>query len=493
MEAFVAYCHDLDLLSSPKDKCLIATTATISALCGSFFLWKKLKNNKKLDIHMDGVVSPGFEKVADAFRKNLETGWEKGGNFSAYYNGNLVVDLWGGFADEESLKLRREDSTSLAFSATKGVVAICMAHLVERGYLDYKKTVATYWSEFAQNGKENITVEMLLSHQVDGLYFISGGFDFSMIMDDNEKLERLLAEQKPMWKPGTKHGYHAMTFGLYCDQLVRRVDPKRRTLWEYYEEEIAIPFDIEFTMQEKLENFYKACRHGRANFGWGFTLFRTLPVMLGYCFTLLWYYIQNGKIYMRNLFGNVRDLDYKRFNDPYIRNIPCGSSSGVGTARGLAKLYGILANQGLLPDSSNDLLTFSKDQLSDVEIAENFVVNLHRPQDGSSGKILLKPETINLLSEQLTEERDHVIVAKLPFGRGMMVDFNYRNKKRLVFGHMGAGCQVGLCDPKLKIGWAYLTNYANPFYGLDNVEMRYDPLEKALYECVENIKDYKIM
>ncbi|XP_071851272.1 beta-lactamase domain-containing protein 2-like [Apostichopus japonicus] len=116
-----------------------------------------------------GTVAPGFEEVRDVFRQNYEEGWDKrdaGSAFSVYKDGEKVVDLWAGYADAEAKRLWREDTMTVIFSTTKGLTAVCLAMLSDRGLLDFKKTVAHYWPEFAQNGKERITVEQLLEHEL---------------------------------------------------------------------------------------------------------------------------------------------------------------------------------------------------------------------------------------------------------------------------------------------------------------------------------------
>ncbi|XP_071494332.1 beta-lactamase domain-containing protein 2-like [Diadema antillarum] len=117
----------------------------------------------------EGYVAPGFEDVLEAFKANFESGRDPrtgGAAFAAYHRGKKVVDIWGGFADYESKQKWRQDTISIFFSSTKGVASVCIAMLVDRGLLDYNKPVAHYWPEFAQKGKEKVTVKDMMEHKV---------------------------------------------------------------------------------------------------------------------------------------------------------------------------------------------------------------------------------------------------------------------------------------------------------------------------------------
>jgi CubicO group peptidase (beta-lactamase class C family) len=123
------------------------------------------------DIH--GWTADGFERVRDVFAKNFDEGKEVGAAFSAYHQGRKVADLWGGVADADSGRPWTEDTLELVFSTTKGATAMCANLLAQRGELDVNAPVATYWPEFAQNGKSDIPVSYLLSHQA-GLAWVDG-------------------------------------------------------------------------------------------------------------------------------------------------------------------------------------------------------------------------------------------------------------------------------------------------------------------------------
>jgi CubicO group peptidase (beta-lactamase class C family) len=189
-----------------------------------------------------GFTAPGFEGVRDAFENNFAKGSEVGASFSAYRHGEKVVDLWGGVADSATGRPWNEDTLALVFSTTKGATAMCANRLAEEGRLDTDAPVAAYWPEFAANGKADIPVSYLLSHQA-GLAWVDGemtpeqAYAWEPVVD-------ALAQQAPHWEPGTKHGYHATTYGWLVGEVVKRVSGK--SVGTYFREEIANPLGLDF-------------------------------------------------------------------------------------------------------------------------------------------------------------------------------------------------------------------------------------------------------
>ena len=167
--------------------------------------------SSKAKTMVDGYVAPGFERVRAAFTANFEKHGELGAAFSLYHKGKKVVDLWGGIGNKETGEPWVEDSIALVFSSTKGATAICAHLLAQRGDLDLDAPVTKYWTEFGAAGKENIPVRWLLSHRA-GL----PGFEEAMSLEDYLSWEgpvKALEKQRPVWEPGTAHGYHAGNYG----------------------------------------------------------------------------------------------------------------------------------------------------------------------------------------------------------------------------------------------------------------------------------------
>ena len=162
-----------------------------------------------------------------------------GGACCVYFRGEKVVDLWGGIRNKETGEPWEQDTMVVVHSATKGLAAMTLAVAHSRGWLDYEERVATYWPEFAQQGKETITVRQLLAHQA-GLFAFDEPVDRSVVAD-LDRLAVVLARQRPAWEPGTRQAYHALTLGFYEGELMRRVDPRHRSLGQFFQDEIASP------------------------------------------------------------------------------------------------------------------------------------------------------------------------------------------------------------------------------------------------------------
>lgn len=189
-----------------------------------------------------GSCDPRFSEVKRAFAANFAEGHEIGASFAAAIDGEWVVDLWAGYADRASRRPWERDTIVNVYSTTKAMTALCALMLVDRGDLDLDAPVARYWPEFAQAGKEALPVRQLLSH-TSGLAGFAEPIPAEALYDWN-RITALLASQKPMWEPGTKSGYHSLTFGHLLGEVVRRVTG--RTLGTFFREEVAEPLGADF-------------------------------------------------------------------------------------------------------------------------------------------------------------------------------------------------------------------------------------------------------
>ncbi len=188
-----------------------------------------------------GTTASEFEEVADVFTTNFTDHGDVGAGFAVYLEGEKVIDLTGGVADSEG-RPYDDQTLQMVFSTTKGATAMCAHLLAERGELDLDAPVVRYWPEFGAKGKAEVPVRWLLTHR-------SGVID----TDDRLTLEQALdwdtvvaalADSTPVWEPGTKHGYHAVTFGWLVGEIVRRVSGK--SIGDFFAEEFARPLDLEF-------------------------------------------------------------------------------------------------------------------------------------------------------------------------------------------------------------------------------------------------------
>ena len=361
-------------------------------------------------VAVHGFVKPGFEPVQRAFLENFARRHELGGACCAYYQGEKVVDLWGGVRDKQSGAPWNEDTMVIVYSATKGLAAMTLALAHSRGWLDYERTVASYWPEFAQHGKLAITVRQLLAHQA-GLFALDVPITRELVTD-LDRLADVLARQRPAWQPGERQAYHGITLGFYEAELLRRIDPQHRTLGQFFQDEIATPLglDVYIRLPESVPDARLATmtRPGLIE------LFRGFPFRL-----FLDTFNRRSNI-VRALDGSMLPHDSDRV---YARNFEIPSGGGVGTARAIARAYSAFAIGGVLG---------------------------------------LRPDTLNLLAAPAWPPArgffDECMRADAQFSLGFMkpsqgVPFG----TPAAFGSPGAGGAMGFADPAMQIGYGYVT------------------------------------
>ncbi|XP_072035737.1 beta-lactamase domain-containing protein 2-like [Amphiura filiformis] len=430
-----------------KTSCIIIVVAVLLQYIPLLF-------ETELPVLINGTVAPGFEDVAKVFRDNFESGLEplgSGSAFAAYYNGEKVIDLWGGYADHEALQPWKEDTLTAAMSCTKALAALCMAMLVERGQLKYDDKVSHYWPEFAQNGKENITVRMLLNHEA-GLPIVSRQLS-TELFSNYEELGKVFAESTPVWKPGTARGYHMVVMAEIASQLLSRVDSKNRTVGEHFREEVAEPFDIDFYIGLPLELNYRTARFTHDDRLWSFIK----PILTTYRSSRVLWGIVSGTTFWTGVYNNCGTIcHFGSMNNPDVRAVEKPSSLGIGTARALAKLY--------------DIILYSV--------------------KGPDGKPLLSQKTVHSLYDASNWE------AKFDMVNGFPTKFNvgfgiYPNMKSIdiAFGHAGSGGQMSLAHPTLNLTHTYLTRNRGFFTAGD--DPRWIALTDSMIKCVKKIQASK--
>jgi CubicO group peptidase (beta-lactamase class C family) len=381
--------------------------------------------------HHGGWVAAGFEEVGAEFDRNFVERGEIGAAVAAYWRGEKVVDLWGGRRTPTSEAPWNEDTMVVVNSTTKGLAAMTVAVANSRGWIDYEAPVAAYWPEFAQNGKGAITVRQLLSHEA-GLVSI----DEPLRVEDLRDLDsvgRVLARQKPAWEPGTRHGYHAMTIGLYMQELIRHADPAHRSLGRFFHEEIARPLRIEFYIGLPLE--IPDDRLARLRPFTPARSIRALPsAPAGFVLRILWPWSLLRKSML------FADLD---FNDRRSLEVEIPAGNGVGTARAIARAYSVFAEGGAELGITPATLA-SLTAVHEVERPKDEVMGV--PSWMSLGYLRPGPE--------------------LSFGTSQRA-----------FGTPGAGGSFGFADPDSRLGFAYVMNNMD-YYMFD------DPREKSLRDAV---------
>lgn len=365
------------------------------------------------------------------FRENFESFGELGAAVSVWQSGEPVVDLHGGFRDARREQPWTEDTLVLIWSATKGLGSACVLHALQEHKIDIEQRVVQVWPEFGQNGKQQITLAQLLSHQA-GLCALDRPVDVL----DYEGVVRALEEQKPIWPPGTAHGYHARTFGFLLDELVRRITGK--TLSVYWRENFAeaLALDIWIGLPDS-ENSRVA------------TMF---AAKAGKQAEPKQFYVDlatKGTL-ARRVFTSPHGLHaVSATNNPAVRAQPIVSFGGIGTANSLAKFYAMLANGG-----------------------------------SWQGQPFFFPKTLSWMTNTLTDGIDRVFQIPTAFSAGFMK--NAKQSQRQVFGrstsafgHPGAGGSHAFADPENKIAFAYVMNQMEQSLLPNDKSMR---LVEAIYQ-----------
>lgn len=388
-----------------------------------------------------GQVADGFEEVREQFKANFARRGELGAAVAAYVRGEKVVDLWGGYRDASRQDRWEEDTLVLVYSTSKGMAGLAVALAHSRGLIDYDALVADYWPEFAQNGKGSITVRQLLAHQA-GL----SGLDVrlnSRILRDLDAVADALARQKPAWKPGTRQGYHALTIGWYEGELIRRVDPKHRSLGRFFAEEVAEPLGLEFYigLPESVAPERVASIKG-SSIASMLAHVRTMPTGMMASF------LRPGSHTYR-AFTNPRTRGPADLDRPAYRAVEIPAGGGIGQVRSIARAYSDLAAGG--PELGLTARTFEE------------LTAPPRPPSGNP--------------------RDLVLWVPAAYSLGFVRptgDFQFGLGERSL-GHPGAGGSFGFADPEAEVGFAYAPNRLGH-------HLRDDPREKALrdalYRCL---------
>ena len=281
---------------------------------------------------VSGSWHPLFKRVRDEFLRNFSERGEIGASVCVEIGGRSVIDLWGGTADLETGKPWEEDTLVHVWSCTKGVTALCAHILASRGELDLDAPVARYWPEFAQNGKEGVTVAMLMSHQA-GIPALRDPLPQGAFYETELMTDRLAAEA-PFWEPGTRHGYHALTFGFCVGELVRRVSG--RSLWNFFRDEVGDPLGLDFWMGLPDSELSRLAPIIPADpptppFSQFFLKILTDPTSIPFLI----------------FFNSGGYLDPGEAESPEARaQTEIGASGGFTNARALARLYAVLAAGG---------------------------------------------------------------------------------------------------------------------------------------------------
>lgn len=372
--------------------------------------------------HM-GSYAEGFRPVAELFAAHLASGQEIGAGLTVYHRGELVVDLAGGLADVETARPWRHDTRIVVFSATKGLAAMALNALSDRGLLDWDAPVAEYWPEFAKHGKERITVRALLQHQA-GLASLDVPLSLAECVTSFPRVVRALEDQRPDARP--VQGYHAITFGMYARALFERV--AREPMRPFLEREWFRPTGSDARLGAPPELDARTATLYPPNLG-----ARLANMVFAGLFEPG---SREGRVARalvgrdsaaRRAFANPRTglRGLLEYNDVPVRRAELPWASATASARGLARAYLPLSVGGEL-----------------------------------DGRRYLRSETIAALAGRGGwSERDAVLQKPLGWNRGFLKEerdiFDPHGQG---FGHAGMGGALGWCDPISGLAVGYVMN-----------------------------------
>ena len=382
-----------------------------------------------------GFVAPGFEGVRTAFEKNLAEGLEVGASYAVHHDGRLVVDLWGG--------TYRPDTLQLVFSTTKGWTAILANLLAQRGELDVDAPVASYWPEFAAEGKGDIPVRWLLCHKA-GLPYPTEPCTYEEVLAWDPVVEKLAAST-PLWEPGTAHGYHAVTYGFLVGEVLRRITG--RSVGTLLRDEVAGPLglDLYIGLPDELQARVEPLDGGIVPGGDGAEVDPAMKELLAQ-------FMGPESMLGKALSCHGALGEPGAFNRPELRAAELPAANGVGDARSLSRLYAAV--------------------VGDVQADERF----------PAGCQLLTADTIAAASTRQTEGNDKVLFFETTFGLGFFTasPFAPYGGARS-FGHTGAGGSLGFADPEHGLGCGYVMSKMQQSL---NGDARSGRLIRATYDAI---------
>ncbi len=383
-----------------------------------------------MEFPIAGSTAPGFEAVRDVFASNFDDGVEMGAGFCAVRDGEVVVDLWGGWRDAAGREPWQTDTLVNVYSTTKGLAAAAVATLVDAGELSYAGEVRALWPEL-RAAAGGLTVSQLLSHQA-GLCGLRARLSVADLFDWQAMCRRLEAEP-PFWPPGTAAGYHAVTWGFLAGEMVRRACGL--SLGQVLRQRVAEPLSADVHVGLPVSEHARVADligPNRAR--------RTAPAADG---------DEPRPALYRIAVENPLIRPYADACSTPWRCAEIAASNGHATARGIATVYGALARGGEL-----------------------------------DGARILQPATVDALRTEVWGRQPDLVLGS-PMRRGRGVNLNTRGElgpAAQAFGHTGTGGSLGFADPERRLGVGYVMNQ---LWGGGGPESRAGKLAATLYACLE--------
>lgn len=396
---------------------------------------------------VEGEVADGWAPLAEEFVEGFARRGEVGASLCVEVAGKPVVDLWGGWADPTKQKPWRADTLVVVFSCSKAATAFCAHLLIDRGALDPHAPVTEYWPEFARAGKDGATVAMLLNHSV-GVPGFREPLKYRAVADWDYMVGRL-EEEPPFWEPGTRQGYHALTFGWTVGEVIRRVSGQ--SLGEFFAKEIAAPLNVEFWfgLPESAEPRVAPMLTALPSPGEPVPEFVAAATADPHSITACTMFNTGG------YFDFETDADGRPIYGPNTRwahAAQIGAGGGISNGRALARIF--------------------------------------RPLAGCGAPMLSERQRQRMAAISTATMRDAVLLTPTRFSLGFMAAMDNsalppgrRYSVRIAegaFGHVGAGGSFGFADPALGLSFGYAMNQMGQGIFLNS---RGQALVDAAYRC----------
>jgi CubicO group peptidase (beta-lactamase class C family) len=398
-------------------------------------------------VDLQGHNTPEFAEVRRVFAESFSSRGELGASVCVWYQGQVVADLWGGHIDTERRRSWQEDTLCTVFSSTKGLVALCFLVLAERGDFDFDDEVANYWPEFGEGGKDTISIRTLLNHRA-GLVAIDEEITLEALRSDVEGVAAILAKQVLYWPAGQDQGYHGVSYGLYAAELFRRISGQ--SLGAFLAEFITGPLKADAHLGLGSEDEVRVSPIFPAT---------TKEKLLGILPRLFFHRGTEGRVYRQVVLGKETAKAFRNpaelgprgidnFNRADVHAMELPWCNGIANARGLARVYAVLANGG---------------ELDGVKLVE----------EGS---------LLPLRERQSWSEQDRILRKPMGWSQGFIKEEkNMFSPNTESFGHPGAGGALGWCDPMNKLAIGYVPNKMS--FHIRSPRAR--ALASAVYRCIE--------
>ncbi|WAT17089.1 serine hydrolase [Aurantiacibacter sp. MUD11] len=404
--------------------------------------WTKEVEARGGSYALHGRVEERFLPVAEAFAENFRVEEELGAGCSAVVDGATVVDLWGGWARADRSQPWDAHSTVCMMSVAKGVTGIAFNMVADRGLVDFDAPVAQYWPEFAQGGKESITVRMILDHTA-AIPVLTTDVMYPGGLLDYDGYIRALEVQEPLWEPGTVAAYHVHNQGFLLGEIMRRVTGK--SVGPFLRENVTGLLGAEYYIggmsAEEQSHVAEVLPNTKAR------LFAAKDQAVPDKPTTPEGWQDGATLRSFAFLQNADEPWHTTMNSPRWREVEIASGSGHGNARGVARIYGAATGEvdgvDLLSDAQLEAMI--TEQHNQIELLQD------RPYHQANGVLLNTPEAV------------------------------YMGPNMRSFGHHGLGGSIGFGDPDARLGFSYC---CNQMHAVGDNGPRARRLIDAVYSCL---------